>query len=47
MGKEVVGREELCSATGEFEILGIGVLGAAANVDVAFGTRGALPTGVR
>ena len=36
-GKEVVGKEELCTATGVFEVLAGGVLGVAANVDAAFG----------
>ena len=37
IGEEVVGKDELRTATGVFEILAGGVLGVAANVDAAFG----------
>ena len=37
IGTEVVGVEELCTATGVFEMFAGGVLGAAVNFDAAFG----------
>ena len=39
IGREVVGMEELGTASGAFEILAGGVLGAAANYGAAFGIK--------